>query len=213
MIEITNTSKLEELQALTREYAMYSRSAAGLGNALGGIIGIGIGLIAAFADPPLWVRALLTLALPIWFFSKAWLRTHHYQRRGAALESLDKTAANMERFSQGALGGIAVVMLVVCLFLVITNPAKIASLPALNKLALVASPLFGLLLCRRINTLVEMLVAMNLMVQTVILSSGSALTWRDQGTMFVWAGCMILIGAVEHFRFRKVENQLRGLQL
>ena len=212
MTATSNPEKLEQLQTLTREYAKYSRSATGLGSVIGGIFGLAIFLIGAFSDPPLWARALLVLALPIWFVLKALLRNHYYQRHGTALETLDKLSSNVERFVQGGIGGIAAVMLIVCAFLVITNPEKIASLPLLNKIALIAAPLAGLLLCRQINTVLEFLVVMNLMVQTVILASGT--NWRDnQATMLFYSGLLIAIGLVEHLRFRKLEAQLQHLRV
>ena len=212
MTATSNPEKLEQLQTLTREYAKYSRSATGLGSVIGGIFGLAIFLIGAFSDPPLWARALLVLALPIWFVLKALLRNHYYQRHGTALETLDKLSSNVERFVQGGIGGIAAVMLIVCAFLVITNPEKIASLPLLNKIALIAAPLAGLLLCRQINTILEFLVVINLMVQTVILASGT--NWRDnQATMLFYSGLLIAIGLVEHLRFRKLEAQLQHLRV
>jgi hypothetical protein len=209
---IPNEAILEQLQTVTHEYAKFSRSATGLGGVIGGIFGLTIFLIGAFSDPPLWARALLVLALPIWFMLKARLRNHYYQRHGTALEHLDKLSTNVERFVQGGIGGIATVMLVVCAFLVITNPEKIASLPILNKAALLAAPLAGLLLWRQINTVLEFLVVMNLMVQTVILASGSNWTWGGQATMLFYAGLLIVIGLVEHVRFRKLEAQLQALR-
>jgi hypothetical protein len=209
---IQNPAKLEQLQAITREYAKFSRSATGLGGVIGGMIGLAIFLIGAFSNPPLWARALMVLALPIWFVLKAWLRNHYYQRHGTALETLDKLSTNVERFVQGGIGGIAAVMLIICAFLVITNPEKVASLPILNKIALLAAPLAGLLLWRQINTVLEFLVVMNLMVQTVMLASGSNWTWGNQITMLFYSGLLIVIGLVEHFRFRKLETQLQNLR-
>jgi hypothetical protein len=207
-----NQAHLEHLQTVTREYARFSRSATGLGSVIGGIFGLTIFLIGAFSDPPLWARALMVLALPIWFLLKTWLRNHYYQRHGTALETLDKLGTNVERFVQGGIGGIATVMLIACAFLVITNPEKIASLPILNKIALLAAPLAGLLLWRQINTILEFLVVMNLMVQTVMLASGSNWTWGNQATMLLYSGLLIMIGLVEHLRFRKLEAQLQNLR-
>jgi hypothetical protein len=209
---IPNQAHLEQLQSLTQNYAKFSRSATGLGGVIGGMIGLTIFLIGAFSNPPLWARALMVLALPIWFVLKAWLRNHYYQRHGTALETLDKTGTFIERFVQGGIGGIAAVMLIVCAFLVITNPEKIASLPVLNKTALLAAPLAGLLLWRQINTILEFLVVINLMVQTVMLASGTNWTWGNQTTMLFYSGLLIVIGLVEHLRFRKLETQLQHLQ-
>jgi hypothetical protein len=205
--------QLEQLQTVTREYAKFSRSATGLSSVIGGTIGLAIFLIGAFSNPPLWARALMVLAIPIWFVLKTWLRNHYYQRHGTARETFDKLSTNLERFVQGGIGGIAAIMLIVCAFLVITNPDKVANLPALNKIALLIAPLVGLLLCRQINTVLEFLVVMNLMVQTVMLASGSNWTLGNQATVLFYSGLLIVIGIIEHLRFRKLEAQLKSLRV
>jgi hypothetical protein len=174
--------------------------------------GLTIFLVGAFTNPPLWTRASLVLAIPIWFALKTWLRNHYYQRHGTALETLDKTSTNIERFVQGGIGGIAAIMLIICAYLVIANPEKVASLPALNKIALLVAPFAGLLLWRQINTILEFLVVMNLMVQTVMLASGSNWTWGNQITILFYSGLLIVIGIIEHLRFRKLETQLKSFQ-
>jgi hypothetical protein len=209
---VQNPAKLEQLQTLTREYAKFSRSASGLGSVIGGVFGLTIFLIGAFTNPPLWARALMVLTIPTWFVLKAWLRNHYYQRHGTALETLDKTSTNVERFVQGGIGGIAAVMLIICAFLVISNPEKIANLPTLNKIALIAAPLAGLLLCRQINTILEFLVVMNLLVQTVMLASGSNWAWGNQTTILLYSGLLIVVGLMEHLRFQKLETQLQHLR-
>ena len=118
----------------------------------------------------------------------------------------------IERISQGAAGGIGAVMVLLCGFLLLSSPQKIEVLPVLNKVALLASPVVMLLLSRRINTPLEMLVAVNLLVQTVLMVSGSAFGWKQQGAMFFWAAMLVMIGVFEHARFRQVEGELQRIR-
>jgi hypothetical protein len=204
--------KFEKLQHLTREYSRFSRSATGLGSVLGGAMALAICLLGAFTDPPMWARAWLAAALPFWFLGKSWIRDHYYQRHGGVTQALDPAGLAIERVSQGAAGGIAAVLLLICGCLIVASPQKIDALPLFNKAALIVSPLAGMLLCRRINTPLEMLVTVNLLVQTIILSSGGVFGWKQQGAMFVWAGLLVVIGLHEHSRFRQVEAQLQPLR-
>lgn len=76
----------DELEALTRAYARYSRSAGGLGSVLGGTLC----LLSAFAGAllPLTpaVRAAL-IAMPfVWLAAKLWLTRRYYQRFGRVEE-------------------------------------------------------------------------------------------------------------------------------
>jgi hypothetical protein len=201
---------LTRFQTLTRDYARYSRSAAGLGSVIGGAFGIAVSLIVTDADPSLPVRAMLVLAVPLWLLAKTWLRDHYYQRHGAAEESLDAFHTRVERVSQGALAAIAAIVLAVCALLVLFGTPKIAGLPFVNQFALVAAPLFALLFHRRINTPVEMLVAINLIVQTVIAASGSQP--RSQGSILLWAVMLMIIGGYEHLRYRSIEARLRQIR-
>lgn len=200
------------LAALTQEYATFSRSASGLGNTLGGLIAVAIWLTGAYADPPAPARAALVLALPAWMAAKTWLRQHYYQRHGEAWEILPPPAAGIERFAQGCVGGVAAVLLVVCLYLAVAAPAKMAGVPLLNRLALVAGPLLGVVLARHINTPFEAMVAVNLLVQTVMLTTGTPIHWQRQNVTLTWSLLLMAIGLWEHFRFRGVERQLAALR-
>lgn len=210
--ETLRPDRFDRIQALTREYAKFSRSAGGLGNVLGGLLGAGIWLIGAYADPPLAARASLWLALPAWLWAKTWLRHHYYQRHGAAWEQMGTTAVNIERLSQGALAGVACVMLGICIFLAVASPAKMTGVPLLNKLALVAAPLAALILHRRINTPFEAAVAVNLLVQAVMLTTGTPTVWSNRISTLLWAVLLIVIGLWEQVRFSGVERQLAGLR-
>jgi hypothetical protein len=204
--------ELARLETLTREYAAFSRSASGLSNTLGGLLAAGIWLIGAYADPPLPARAALVLALPAWMAAKTWLRHHYYQRHGEARESLPPAAIGIEHFAQGCVGGVAAVLLAICLYLAVAGPAKMDGVPLLNRLALVAGPLIAVVLARRINTPFEAMVAVNLLVQTVMLSTGTPVPWQRQNFTLAASLFLVAIGLWEHFRFRSVEAQLAALR-
>lgn len=75
-------ARLHELEALTRSYARYSRSAGGMSSVLGGVLC----LIAYFAGPLLPSTPLtktVLIAIPgIWLLAKGWMTHHYYQQFG-----------------------------------------------------------------------------------------------------------------------------------
>lgn len=201
--------QLSRLEFLTREYAQYSRTATGLGGAIGGLAGIAIALIAGYTDPPVVVRVALVLTLPGWFLAKGWLRARYYQRLGAASPMMVPASTTLEKLSQGAAGGVAAAMLIACAALIFFNPPKIAALPLLNRLAILVPPASVLLLCGSINTVFEAMTVVNLLVQTVILAAGPSDVAIHRPGMMVWAAMLLLIGGIEHTRFRRIVNELR----
>ena len=73
---------LRELEALTRSYARYSRSAGGLGSILGGVLCLISYFVGALAPLTPAVRIGL-VAIPFaWLLAKGWLTHRYYQRFG-----------------------------------------------------------------------------------------------------------------------------------
>jgi len=76
----------DELQALTRDYARYSRSAGGLGSVLGGVLCLISYFCGALLPLDPAVRAAL-IAMPfVWLGAKLWLTRNYYQRFGRVEE-------------------------------------------------------------------------------------------------------------------------------
>jgi hypothetical protein len=75
-------ARLGELEALTRSYARYSRSAGGMSSVLGGMLC----LLAYFAGPLLPSTPLskaMLMAIPaVWLLAKGWMMHRYYQRMG-----------------------------------------------------------------------------------------------------------------------------------
>ena len=80
--------QLDEVGRLTRDYASYSRDAAGLGGVIGGALFLATRFLKVFyfTEVPFWTQAamvFIVLAPVIWIASKEWLRRSYYQVEGA----------------------------------------------------------------------------------------------------------------------------------
>ncbi len=104
---------IEKVQRLTQEYASYSQSRNGLGNALGGAIGIIIYLVNGLSGGGLLV-ASLTIGLTIfWLIGKEVIRRRLYRPFGTAKEIW---SPKMRRYHQWSVAFVALVALGVWIF-------------------------------------------------------------------------------------------------
>lgn len=75
-------SRVDQIQALTRRYARYSRSAGGLSSVLGGVLC----LVAYFGGPLLpaspWATLVLIAIPAVWLLAKGWMIRRYYQQLG-----------------------------------------------------------------------------------------------------------------------------------
>lgn len=86
------------LQALTREYSRYSRSAGGLSAMAGGFACLASFLAGALLPTTLALRIVL-IALPVlWIVGKQWLARRYYQRLGQVEEQVTPVERNFQRF-------------------------------------------------------------------------------------------------------------------
>lgn len=89
----------DELEALTRAYSRYSRSAGGLGSVLGGILCLIAYFVGALLPLTPAVRIAL-IAMPfVWFAAKSWLTRHYYQRFGRVEEQENPNERLVHRWS------------------------------------------------------------------------------------------------------------------
>src|SRR6185312_9870394 len=91
-------TRLEELEALTRRYARYSRSAGGLSSVLGGVLC----LIAYFGGQLLhgaaWAGPVLIAIPAVWLLAKGWMMHRYYQRLGHVEEQETPLDRRVHRF-------------------------------------------------------------------------------------------------------------------
>jgi len=81
------TEQLDEVAKLTRDYASYSRDAAGLGGVIGGLLYFVTRFLRPFyyTHTPFWTpaaMAFIVVAPLLWIAAKEWLRRSYYQIEG-----------------------------------------------------------------------------------------------------------------------------------
>jgi hypothetical protein len=204
----------QQVQHLTREYASYSARKSGLGNVLGGLVGITIYLLNGLLGHNLWTT-ILTIGLTLaWLAGKEVLRAHLYQRFGTVSENPTPSTRKLRSWILGisiptALG------LWLLAWIAFLNPALHIG-PIRLILALLCASNIPLLGLRYLRTLDEFMVGFFLLLCCAISSLGSTLIppgiegWL--GTIWVPLYSLILIarGLAEHQTFRLLAHTLQN---
>ncbi|HEY0037487.1 MAG TPA: hypothetical protein VGB66_12400 [Longimicrobium sp.] len=196
--------RLAELEAVTREYARFSRSAGGLGSVLGGVL-----CLASYAAGGLLgtsgpVRAAL-IAIPIvWIVSKELMRRHYYQHLGAAAER----ETRRERNGRVITTALTALISITVAALVLARGDRVMDMA--GYLAVVAaSPVVAWLWLR---TSLEYVTGTFLMCQAALAFNGSAYPLLSVAIVFPFAAVgLIVAGVRDHLRFRRVSERIGRL--
>jgi hypothetical protein len=204
----------EQVQRLAQEYASYSASKSGLGNVLGGMVGIAVYLINGLLGRSL-CTTILTIGLTIvWFGGKEVLRARFYQTFGAAQESPTLCTKKflfwvigLSAFTALGLWGLA--------WIAFLNP-KLSIGPIRLVVALVCATSMPWLGWRYLRTLDEFMIGFFLLICCTITSLGSAMVppgiegWL--GTLWVPGYALILLrrGIIEHRTFRLLAQEFQA---
>lgn len=200
---------VDELARLTRRYARYSRSAAGLASVLGGgfaVLAYFVGALAA----PLSVATRMGLALLplVWIGAKEVLRRHYYQRFGRVSEV--ETAAE-RRWHVGLTVIIAAVSGVV-MAVVVTGLATGDRTwhPGLaGYLAYVAA--MPALVWYFMRTPLEFVAGVFLVAQAALTFVGEHYSLGQQVQAPIAGVILLAIGVRQHLEFRAVQRELARL--
>jgi uncharacterized membrane protein YhaH (DUF805 family) len=212
MTTASNTqAHLEQLQILTREYAKFSKSAAGWGSITGGILGLLLYAIINRSDLPNWARLLCGLAPIIWLGSKQLVRSRYYQRHGQVLET-SSTPVWLERVLQGMIIGVMFCVLGAGLVALAIKPENVLRIPTPNLILAVLLCAFGIYAARLINTTAEMLAALQMFIAAFYILGGLPGNPDSLWALPVYSSLLLVIGIYEHWQYRGIENQLRKLQ-
>ena len=212
----------DELEALTRAYARYSRSAGGLGSVLGGALCLVSYFGGALLPPDPAVRTVL-IAMPfLWLGAKLWLTRNYYQRFGRVEEQEKPTERLTYRFCVGVSLLVALGITVVSLIGVYRHPDQ-----APHGLAgyLILIWLLPLAAWRWMRSAMDFIVGVFLICQAALACVGQAypmigLANGAEATklsliavMFpLVALVMIVAGVAEHRRFQAIRSRLEALQ-
>ena len=203
------SQQLEQLQTLTREYAKFSRSAAGWGSIIGGALGLALyAIITQFPNLPTWARVLCGFAPILWLTSKQLLQRRYYQRLGQVLE-IDPNPKWLTQFIQGGLFAMLICMIGVGVLALFIRPERILSIPAPQLAMLVIVCAYGLYATRQLSSVPEMLVALQLYLNTFFVLVGSSNTPDSLWALPLCSGVLLLVGIYEHLQYKVIEGQLK----
>jgi len=85
-----NPEQLASYAEITREYARFSRSAAGLGNVIGGVLALLSWAVWSYVPDSILRRGVLIVLPVLWIAIKKWLRRRYYQRYGQVTSRGDR---------------------------------------------------------------------------------------------------------------------------
>jgi len=194
---------IADLQGLTREYASFSRSRGGLGNVLGGGVGLVVfGAIWLFGHG-LTITVLAVGLTATWLVGKETIRRRLYRRFGEVQETWTGTARRTHR------SGVLLFTLILLAFAVWIVAAGWLSKPAVAWPYLIFCLATPLILWRCLYTLGEIMVGSGLLLMCAVVASGHTPALLGLLTVPCYAAAMIFLGLFEHRRFRALETRLR----
>ena len=204
-----NRGSSASIEALTREYARYFRSAGGVSAVLGGSFGLiafGLGTLA----PPSAASTAVLLALPVLWLALRRAITHRwYQSRGRVTELASPTEHALQR---RLTAGVALVCAIVVLGLVVRDGDPTAwSQSKIAFAALVAAMPFAAWWW--LHTPLDLVVAVLLVSQAALAAEGRAhAAWGSASVLAIGAALLVARGIGEHRRFRALDAELRQLR-
>jgi hypothetical protein len=204
-----SSEELAEVEKLTREYARFSRDAAGLGHVIGGVLVFLTVFLLARGPVPTWGGILLGTAPFAWIIGKEWLHRRYYQFSGRVTQP-ERRGHDL---LLGVLAGLFAVM-IVAIFLV-QKPMY----PFSWNLALSSTVCIAILLAmpfvvwRWLRAPYEFVPGIFLLALSAFLLSGNMqIAVRAAGAFGIVAEIvavvMILAGYAEHMKFLKLRRKL-----
>jgi len=195
---------IAELQQLTREYASFSRSRAGLGNVLGGVVGLVIfGVIWLFGGNRVTAAFAIVLTL-LWLVGKEIMRRRLYRGFGEAQETW---TGPLRRTHQLIVLILTPLLLAFAVWIV---AAGWLSKPAVAWPYLIFCLATPLIMWRYLYTLNEIMIGFGLLFMCAITASGHTPALLGLAFMPAYAAAMIPLGLSEHRQFRALETRLQA---
>lgn len=195
------------LEALTREYARFSRSAGGLSAVAGGVACLVSWLAGALLPATPELRVAL-IALPLaWLVGKQWLAHAYYQRFGHVAERTTTSERRYHLFFTGFTALVSLQILVVVLGRLAPFGERAWDGAAVGYLGVVAA--LPVVVWRWLRTPLEFIVGVFLCCQAALAFTG--ITYEiGLGTIVfpIAAVALIAVGLRDHRRFLQLQRDL-----
>lgn len=206
MQTMTNGSQasapISELQQMTRDYASFARSRAGLGNVLGGIVGVLVfGMIWLFGHGV--AVAITAIALTFaWILGRDILRRWLYQPFGVARERW----SGKERNTHLAMTGIFTVALLAFAVVIVAGGWLAKPVGWVYLVFCLVTPVIA---WRAFFTVPEMVLGFDLLFMCAIVASGHTPDLLGLLAAPAFALAMIPVGLQEHQQFQTLKRRLQ----
>ena len=198
------------MQALTREYSRYSRSAGGLSAVAGGVACLASFLAGALL-PVTPALSYTLIAMPLlWLVVKQWLAHRLYQRLG----HVEELASPSERGYQWLFVGFTALVSLVILGSVLSRVTPFGEQAwSLGQTGYVAVMLaLPVIVWRWLRTPLEFIVGVFLFCQAALAFAGRSYGFGLGTVVFPIASvALIAVGLRDHRRFLRLQAELRGL--
>ncbi|MBE3558212.1 MAG: hypothetical protein IMW89_03185 [Ktedonobacteraceae bacterium] len=194
---------IDEVQQLTQEYASYSQSKNGLGNVLGGVVGLAIYLVNGLIGPGL-LTALLTIGLTLtWLVGKEFIRRRFYRVFGEAQEVWTPQA---RRWHTGSIAFTALICVGVGVAFIWLGGLREPS----GWLYLLFCAVMPWIAWRYLRTPNEFTVGIFLLCACAVTSAGGAYGLLYGSWAAFFSVLMLLKGIDEHRKFRALAIRLQA---
>ena len=197
------------IQAVTREYSRYSRSAGGLSAIAGGIACLASFLAGAVLPATIELRAALIAVPVLWLVAKQWLAHRYYQRFGQVEEQITSAERNFQRLF------IAFTALISALIVgfVLARMAPMGRVPwdlrVFGSVMVVA--LLPVIVWRWLRTPLEFIVGVFLLCQAAVAFTGQTYGFGPTTVMFPLAAiALMVVGWRDHRRFLRLQMEMRA---
>ncbi|HXY23860.1 MAG TPA: hypothetical protein VEI73_04370 [Candidatus Acidoferrum sp.] len=207
------TEELTKVQRLTREYARFSRDAAGLGHVMGGALIFLVVFLVAHRPVNAWEGIVLGTTPLVWIISKEWLRRRYYQFSGRVTQR----ERRWHDLILGLLAGFFAV-LILAVFLVQKPIQPFSWKSAVTSAVCIAVLLtMPVVVWRYLRAPYEFVPGVFLLALSAFLLSGNIqIASRVAGAFGIVAEIvavvMILAGYTEHMKFLKLRRKLSAMK-
>jgi hypothetical protein len=218
--------KLFELQRITKQYAGYSRTSAGLANVLGGVLVFSTFNVLVRAASGLGPTALiwrpLMVSFPfVWIAARQWMQHHYYQREGRAEESVSLMQSSWTILSTWIIASVCLGFMVVGIRGASTSAHHLAGITSKFQLAVFVLATFAVpvIAWKFLATASDFIVCMFLVAQAALsLTGGPAHNLPSFAVMLLsfpaqfFAVFLFVRGIDEHVRFKNLQKNLGKLR-
>lgn len=200
------TAGMEQLSEVTRQYARFSRSAAGLGSVLGGVLTLVAYFVGALVTLNPWIRLCLAATPLLWILGKEALQRRYYQRFGRVVER-ESRGERRWRIAWTAFVALVSTIIVGATVAAMWSQWQVDA-RVIGYLAFLGA--MPVLAWRFMRTPWEFIIGVFLVAQAAVVLAGGNYELGQQIQAPIVAVVLIGMGIREHLQFRSLLRRISG---